>query len=215
MSVALGERGFQVDALDNVPEMRRLSEQAVKDAGLAARVSIAHGNAYKLELPDNSYDVVVALGVLPWLRVPERVVSELTRVLKPGGYVVVSADNHWRLNHLLDPRLTPLLSPVRRGCLRVLEMIGVSTGGPRRSILRLDRAKSIDSMVQRAGLRKVKGTTLGFGPFSFLRFALFPEDLAIKIDDWLQSIADRNVPMVRATGAHYLVLARRTTSSEQ
>ncbi len=50
-----------------------------------------------LELPDESFDVVVAGELLEHLRDPRRLVAEVRRVLRPGGTFVASVPNAYRL----------------------------------------------------------------------------------------------------------------------
>jgi len=50
-----------------------------------------------LELPDGSFDVVVAGELLEHLRDPHALVAEIRRVLRPGGTFVASVPNAYRL----------------------------------------------------------------------------------------------------------------------
>lgn len=43
------------------------------------------GDLMSLEMPDNSLDGIICLGVFPSVRDPHRAVSEIRRVLEPGG----------------------------------------------------------------------------------------------------------------------------------
>jgi methionine biosynthesis protein MetW len=79
-----------------------------------------------LELPDASFDVVVAGELLEHLRDPERLVREIQRVLRHGGTFVASVPNAYRLKNRLrfalgrppetDPTHLQMFSPadVRR-----------------------------------------------------------------------------------------------------
>lgn len=50
-----------------------------------------------LEVPDASFDVVVAGELLEHLRDPQALVAEIRRVLRPGGTLVASVPNAYRL----------------------------------------------------------------------------------------------------------------------
>lgn len=66
-----------------------------------------------LEAPDASFDVVVAGELLEHLRDPQALVAEIRRVLRPGGTLVASVPNAYRLKGRLrflfgrSPELDP------------------------------------------------------------------------------------------------------------
>jgi hypothetical protein len=67
---------------------------------------------------------------------------------------------------------------------------------------------SLERLMSNAGLIIIRCMTLGFGPFSLFRRPLFPESVAIGLHRRLQSLANRGTPVLRATGAQHIVLAR-------
>lgn len=55
------------------------------------------GDATRLEFPDASFDAVTMFDVIEHVPDDRRAMSEALRVLKPGGYLLVSTPNeHWR-----------------------------------------------------------------------------------------------------------------------
>ena len=64
-----------------------------------------------LEFPDASFDVVVGGELFEHLRDPEAVVSEALRVLKPGGTLVGSVPNGYRLKNRITFLLGRPLEP--------------------------------------------------------------------------------------------------------
>lgn len=52
-----------------------------------------HGDIEHLPFRDNTFDVVVCLGVLEYLNTSENALREIIRVLKPGGRAVISTPN--------------------------------------------------------------------------------------------------------------------------
>jgi ubiquinone/menaquinone biosynthesis C-methylase UbiE len=211
LSVALAQRGLHVDAIDSVEDMVEQARRHVMESGTAELLSVNLGNVYSLPFEDGSFDLVIAIGVIPWLEEPELAIQEMARVTKPGGYLMLTADNRARLNVVLDPWLNPALVPLKQRVKDALDRLGL-----RRKSLHDIGATShsrrfIDVSLKRVELVKTRSTTLGFGPFSLLRRTILPESLGIRLHYQLQCLADRNIPVFRSSGAHYIVLTRKST----
>lgn len=209
LSIALTHRGYKVDAIDSSPAMVELVRQHAIDADLADVIVARTADAHALPFPDACYDVVVALGVVPWVQSPTAALAEMARVLEPGGTLIVSADNRARLNRLLDPRLSPFLYPVRR-LRRALRDRDEERS---QDTYRQHWPSAIDSMLHEVGLTPVRRATVGFGPFSFLDRPLLDESKAIALHRRLQRLADCGVPGLRGTGTHVMVKGRRPATA--
>jgi ubiquinone/menaquinone biosynthesis C-methylase UbiE len=203
VALELAGRGMRIDAIDSSPAMVEQARGHVRQAGVDDRVSAAVGDVHSLGAADSSYGLVFALGVLPWLHAPDVALAEIARVLEPGGYLIATADNAVRLTNLLDPRLHPLLLPFKRAFRRVRPRR--DGFGPHSYAL----GRTVDRMLARAGLVKIASRTVGFGPFTLLARPVLPRTVGLAVNRRLQWLAERNVPGLRAAGAHYLVLARK------
>jgi hypothetical protein len=67
----------------------------------------------------------------------------------------------------------------------------------------------MDALLSSARLEKMKGMTIGFEPFPFLNH-LLPQSVGIRIDQTLQSLADRGLPLIRYAGVAYIALAKKS-----
>src|SRR3569832_15857 len=63
-------------------------------ASLGDRVQFTHGDAFELAYPVASFDLTVCRHVLQAVPEPERVVAEMVRVTRPGGYVHILAEDY-------------------------------------------------------------------------------------------------------------------------
>lgn len=207
-AVELARRGFAVDATDTVAEMIELTRRHAEEAHVGARLRLGLSDVHALDFEAEAFDAVVALGVIPWLHSPQAAIREIARVLKPGGHVIVNADNAARLTDLLDPRFNPALAPLREAVKRALRRAGIHrtrSGAPaRRHSLR-----EFERLLATTGLQTVKGSTLGFGPFTLGGYRLLPARLEPRLHHWLQRRAEQGMPGIRSAGAQYLVLARK------
>jgi ubiquinone/menaquinone biosynthesis C-methylase UbiE len=210
LAVALASRGFEVDATDSSPEMVRATQQRACQEGLDASIRCRVADAHRLEAPTGRYRLVLALGVVPWLHSPSVALREMAKVLEPGGYLIVNADNRHRLVHLLDPMFHPGLDGVRGALRRRLAAWGRrpadhAVARPRRQSL-----AQFDQLLVNSGFEKLAGSTLGFGPFTLLgRSVLLPKP-GVRLHKALQRTADNGAPIVRSLGSQYLVLARKS-----
>src|SRR5215469_13632239 len=85
LSSTLALRGFSVQAIDLVQEMVEQARIQAAECGATGRLQVALGNAEALAFPDGTFDLVVAIGVIPWVDRPARVMQEMARVTRPGG----------------------------------------------------------------------------------------------------------------------------------
>ena len=208
MTVALAQRGFQIDATDSAPAMVEATRESVDAASLSSRVTVTSTDAHSLSFDDEQFPLVVALGVIPWLHSPTKALSEMARVLERGGYLVVNADNRWRLNYLLDPLFSPVLSPARKAVKWVLQRVGVGRR-THASPVNMHTRREFDRLISSLGLEKASGAIFGFGPFTFVGRKVLPDRAGVFLHRKLQRMCDRGVPGLRSAGSQYLVLARK------
>jgi ubiquinone/menaquinone biosynthesis C-methylase UbiE len=209
-AVALAQRRFRVDAMDVAPSLLEIAHQRFTEAKVDGRIRATLGDVHRLPFTDASFDLVVALGVVPWLHTPGTAIAEMARVLRPGGHVLLNADNRYRLSHLLDPLHTPPLQPVKPVAKAVLGAVRAWRPQDRGfSPATYHRLAEVDALIAAAGLERLKGRAFGFGPFTLLNRRILSRGLAARTHDLLQRLADHNVPIIRSIGAQYLVLARR------
>lgn len=205
-TVELARRGYIVHAIDTVEAMIDLTRQAALGAGVSSQVKTSLNSVLDMHFPAHHFELVVSMGVLPWLQSPKDAVAEMTRVVMPGGHVIVTTDNQWCLSQMLDPLCFPGLRSTRWKVADVLERFGLRT--PLRPRLHRHSIRETDEILLQVGLHKVQGRTLGFGPFTFFKQKLLPNSLAIKLHCKLQSIADHQFPGLRLIGTEYVVMAR-------
>jgi SAM-dependent methyltransferase len=69
-----------------------------RHAALAPRVQFAQGDAFELALPSAHFDLVVCRHVTQSIPEPERVLAELKRICKPGGWLHVLSEDYGMLH---------------------------------------------------------------------------------------------------------------------
>jgi ubiquinone/menaquinone biosynthesis C-methylase UbiE len=109
----------QVYGLDIAPAMLAQAHAKIAAAGLSSRVALREGDASALPWPDGVFDLVTSLEALEFFPRPRRALAEMSRVLKPGGALVVSKyPDRWA-------RALPLKGLTRNAMMRALERLGL------------------------------------------------------------------------------------------
>jgi ubiquinone/menaquinone biosynthesis C-methylase UbiE len=209
LSVALARKGYWIDAMDSTPAMVELTRTNAARSRFAHRINICEGDVHALSMPANEYDIVVALGVIPWLHSEERALEEMRRILKPGGYLLITADNEVRLNRVLDPRSTPLLKPVRQTVKYIVQAFAGSSDISSQFEPKRHYPSEIDAMIKNVGLSKVQSAAIGFGPFTFFGQPVLTDSAGVWLHRRLQRLSLHGVAGIRSLGSHYLLLARK------
>jgi ubiquinone/menaquinone biosynthesis C-methylase UbiE len=109
-SLALSRRGAEVVGLDcSGPMLARAQDQARRQ-GLA--ITWVRGLASGLPFADGSFDGVMCILALDFMADRERVLQEMVRVLRPGGFVSVAMLNRfslWTLQRVVRAWFKPSL----------------------------------------------------------------------------------------------------------
>jgi SAM-dependent methyltransferase len=137
---ALAAKVGSVHGVDLTPAMIEKAREEADQEGLA-NVEFSLGDATALEFEDASFDGAITRFSLHHIPVPLRVVEEMARVVRPGGWVVISdhardadpAVSTWveEIERLRDPSHWACLTPER------LRAIGAAAG------LELDREQLV------------------------------------------------------------------------
>jgi len=96
----------RVVGVDGSADMIRMAKNVLEDY---KNVDLCIGLAKQLPFCDNMFDIVTCNLLLMWVDKPQKVVSEMTRVTKPGGKVLASLEPdyggklHWPENPKVDP----------------------------------------------------------------------------------------------------------------
>jgi 2-polyprenyl-3-methyl-5-hydroxy-6-metoxy-1,4-benzoquinol methylase len=92
-SVRLARRGYLVSAADYSEPILERARTNVRQKGLDDRIMLGREDILALSYPDDYFDLVLCFGVLMHIPDIERAVSELIRVARPGGFVVLEEIN--------------------------------------------------------------------------------------------------------------------------
>lgn len=152
-----------VVGLDFVPEMLALAKGKAVRQGLAEQTTFTAGDAHALPFEDDSFVCVTAgFGVRNFIDVP-RALSEMARVVQPGGRVVVleivrveGKGLHKRALPWCFQKTAPILGAVLAGDSEAYSYLP-------QSVDEFLSARQLAEAMEDAGLRNVQRRSLGFG----------------------------------------------------
>ncbi len=70
MAAALARRGLVVYATDAVTAMLDLTRTRAAESGVSRLVEARKSDVHTLDFEDATFDLVIALGVIPWVHSP-------------------------------------------------------------------------------------------------------------------------------------------------
>lgn len=108
-SVRLANRGFFVHAVDFSESVLKRGKAKVKAKGLEPKVRIQTKDLCALSFQNNSFQYILCWGVLMHIPDVGAAISELARVLKPDGMLVVGENNMYSLQAMARLCLRRLL----------------------------------------------------------------------------------------------------------
>ena len=92
-SIRLARRGYVVSAADYSEAIIAQARENVSRHQLSDRITIGREDILNLSFPNDHFDLVLCWGVLMHIPEAERAISQLIRVAKPGGFIVLEEVN--------------------------------------------------------------------------------------------------------------------------
>jgi ubiquinone/menaquinone biosynthesis C-methylase UbiE len=109
-AIRLANHGFIVEAVDFSENILRVAEANIKSKGLDAMIKTRREDLLKLPFKDESFTYVLCWGVLMHIVDLEKAISELARVIKSGGILIISEGNMHSLQSIVLRIMKLLLS---------------------------------------------------------------------------------------------------------
>jgi ubiquinone/menaquinone biosynthesis C-methylase UbiE len=212
LTAALAKRGFVVEAIDHAQAMVDLTKEHIKQKGIVNRITVCTGDIHELSYDGQTFDLIIALGVVPWLHDYKKALTEIVRVSKSGAYVVLTMDNALRATTIFDPKTSPPVAKIQWLLKSRLKRTNSLTSKKTLSneiSYSQHSPKQFNRSLFEVGLTILKSTSVGFGPFTFFNHNVFSDSLGIKINYGLQKFADSGYPILRSIGSMYIVLATK------
>ncbi|MGQ0665544.1 MAG: class I SAM-dependent methyltransferase [Nitrospiraceae bacterium] len=191
-------RGWAVWGIDLSPQMLEVAKHSLSHVDGANRVQFRVAQVTALPFDASFFDAVLCIGVISYVEDIDRAMSEIARVLKPGGHVIFQVSN----------KLSPFELEVRlRGWLRPLR----SRRSEKEDDRLLDRMKLV---AYRPAAFDVRCTQHGFRKRDFRYYSFYLSVMDAVCPGVSLSIAKRLEILSRSStlgwlGAGYLVVMEK------
>ena len=88
ISLPLLSKANTLTLIDISSNMLSMAEKNIP-ANLKQKVIFINDDFFKLIIPDQSYDLVICLGLLAHVNSPEQLVTKLSKIISPNGYLII------------------------------------------------------------------------------------------------------------------------------
>lgn len=206
LTVSLLKKGYNVWAVDISQVMADEAIKRVNADGYPNWKQMCIGDIEELEFSDSFFDVVVAAGVIEYLKDDEKALAELQRVLKKDSYLIVNITNKYCPMGILSRPYTWLKSqPLGTAILNFLK----------ERILRRGQITRIPSRRTHSP-RKFNKTLTGMGliivSHNYFEFTPLPSPFTELLGHIIDPIGARMENFTRSPlgflGGGYIVMAR-------
>ncbi len=157
------------------------TNQTACDHARTMGLEVIYGTIFDANFPDNSFDIVRLRHVLEHLDNPRKVLTEIKRILKPGGQVIITTPNIRSFNFTLFQQCWYHLDVPRHLYLfddNTLKQLASKIGFKIRQITFASGTKGLRESIQRWAEERKNPLSLLIKPIKFSRINLFKYLLA-------------------------------------
>jgi ubiquinone/menaquinone biosynthesis C-methylase UbiE len=207
LTLSLLKAGFSLWAVDISQAMVDRARENIQANGFDDWGQSQLGDIEMLEFAPDFFDIVIASGVLEYQREDDGALSEMKRVLKPGGFLILNVTNRFSYVGILNLPYTLIrkLAPIR-SILDVLKEKILSRGpitqtpGSRTHV-----PGKFDKKLAGFGLQKIGHNYFHFSPFP-APFCPLLGPICGPVGRWMEKLTNGPLGFL---GGGYLVLAKK------
>jgi len=207
------EKGYNVIGMD-------LSEAMLHKV----RESLEHYDGWKLyqgdieqiPLKDNEVDIIVCMGVLPYLLKDDKAIEELFRVLKPNGYLLISATNWFRLDQyhtllkIFFKKMIGKYPEIKEHQPGLSYTSPWFLNNPPHYRFKAYNIRKFKKYMSQKGFLLIEGLTYGFEFTVIRRFGLLPESFLNRLEISMENFLKRfYIPFLSNSGYEYIGLFKK------
>ncbi len=212
--VHLSQLGFDCCGADISEEMLQVAREKLPASPF---VKWIHSDCRDVPVEDQCFDLVLCVGVLEYLADDRSALKEIRRLIKPGGGVILTFPNLYKLRNLLNPyyylvRLWTYLFARKSSQTSpdVTEQLDHGKSTERRYSL-----PHVRKLAAGAGFHVMDVQSCCFGPFSLWKQEMLPLSRTIKFSTALEALQrHRGFGFLRVFANRWVVLLQPVHSDQ-
>tara|TARA_Y100000741_G_scaffold364383_1_gene355226 strand:+ start:3825 stop:4655 length:831 start_codon:yes stop_codon:yes gene_type:complete len=201
--------GFNVVGLD-------CSKKMIDEAKKNCNFTEFNGNyefdicdAENLSLESNTFDVVIAMGLVEYLNLDIQAIKEMKRVVKKGGYLIITFPNRIALSNILNPKqLFLIIKEIFVSLIKRKEIGNIKFLNKKNSFIHHYYYPSeILRIVKITNLKLLSFISHNFGPTVLLNMS---KNITFKIDRLFEKIRKKNKnSFLNKYGQNFIILCKK------
>jgi len=218
----VAKRGHQVIGIDYSYDMIEKANSICNTDGNLG-VKFSQVDVESLPFKDSSFDTIVCLGVITYLESVEKTLREFSRILRPGGVLILSSLNKAHLAMYLDIpiRVGDVLDISMKFARKILKKIlgtriasRIATWRKRPEIknappvYRRYFTPKLKTLLELQGFSVLEYTTVPLGLLTFFGRTIPPQKINMKMTMFLERFS--NVPLIGPLGGMCIFRVRKT-----
>jgi len=202
----VANKGYDIFGMDYSYNMIRKAK-TVCNVNTEFHISFLQGDIESLPFKDSVFDLVLCLGVITYLKSEQKALHEMSRILKPGGTMILSILNKFSLGKCLDISVLVKRKLQRIAANRIVSWKKRAEFEENHFTLKSYFMPSLRNSLRIAGFKELDCMAVQYGPLTFFGRKIFPMGININITTFLEKFS--NIPVIKSLGNMYLFRLRK------
>lgn len=200
----IANKGYEILGMDYSYNMIRKAKDI---CNAKVDINFLQGDIESLPFENSVFDIVLCLGVITYLKSEEKALLEMSRVLKPGGTMILSILNKFSLAKCLDISVLVKRRLQRIAGNRIVSWKKRAEIKENRFVVKSYFIPRLRNSLKIAGFTELDCTAIQYGPLTFFGRKLFAEPVNINITNFLEKFS--NIPVIKSFGNMCLFRVRK------